>query len=154
MKIQVYRYSSQSQTTLSSILIDGKFNCHGLEDRHRDIKVKGSTRIPSGTYNVTLRTEGGHHHRYKNKYDFHKGMLWVRDVPNFEWILIHVGNDPLKDSEGCLLVANEVNNNRTDKGYGTRSVKAYKDLYKKVVGSAEAGDLTIEYIDLDIPFGK
>lgn len=153
MKIQVYRYSSQSQTTLSSILIDGKFNCHGLEDRHRDIKVKGSTRIPSGTYNVTLRTEGGHHHRYKNKYDFHKGMLWVRDVPNFEWILIHVGNVK-ENTDGCLLVGTNVNNNKLESGFLSNSGEAYKDLYKKVVGSAEAGDLTIEYIDLDIPYGK
>jgi hypothetical protein len=151
MKIEVLRYSSQSQTTLSAILIDGKFECYGLEDCHRKEKIRGETRIPSGVYQVTLRKVGTHHTKYSQKFpDFHKGMLWVRDVENFEWILIHIGNSKL-DTEGCLLVGQTANNNVINKGYIAGSTLAYKQLYQKVVDSAEEGTLWIEYKDLDLP---
>jgi hypothetical protein len=74
--------------------------------KHRDVKVKGETRIPAGRYQVTLRTEGGFHSKYSEKYgEMHKGMLWVRDVPGFEYILIHTGNTD-EHTAGCLLVGN------------------------------------------------
>ena len=150
--ITVYRYSSQSQTTLSVTHIDKKFESHSLEDRYREVKVKGSTRIPAGKYKVTLRTVGGHHERYLKSYpSFHKGMLWVRDVPEFEYILIHKGNDK-DDTEGCLILGEDCTNNRLRKGEVYPSTPAYIAFYKKVVDAAERGELFIEYIDLDIPY--
>ena len=148
MELKVYRYSSQSQTTLGALQIDGKFECYTLEDQHQDIKVKGETRIPAGTYKIGLRTVGGFDARYKAKFNFHKGMLQVLDVPNFEYILIHVGNDE-DDTAGCLLVGNTANNNRLNKGFIGDSTTAYKSLYPKVLKAIESGlDVTIQYIDL------
>ena len=94
MKLEVLRFSSQNNSTLG-MLFDvtkgRKFLCFTLEDEFREVKISGETRIPAGTYNVTLRTEGGFNQRYDDKFgtDFNKGMLWVRDVPGFEYILIH-----------------------------------------------------------------
>ena len=149
MKLVNYRYSSQSRTTLGALHIDGKFECHSLEDRHRDVKVMGETRIPSGTYKIGLRTVGGHHIKYSNKFpDIHQGMLHVLDVPNFKYILIHIGNGE-KDTMGCLLVGQEANNNKLYKGQITNSTTAYFELYKKVIKAIDEGEeVTIEYIDL------
>ena len=148
MELKVYRYSSQSQTTLGALQIDGKFECYTLEDQHQDIKVKGETRIPAGKYNIGLRTVGGFDARYKAKFSFHKGMLQVLNVPGFEYILIHVGNDE-DDTAGCLLVGNTANNNRLNKGFIGDSTTAYKKMYIKVLKAIESGlDVTIEYIDL------
>jgi len=148
MELKVYRYSSQSQTTLGALHIDGKFECYTLEDQHQDIKVKGETRIPAGTYNIGLRTVGGFDARYKAKFSFHKGMLQVLDVPGFEYILIHIGNDE-DDTAGCLLVGNTANNNRLNKGFIGDSTTAYKSLYPRVLQALTDGlDVTIEYIDL------
>tara|TARA_R110002020_G_C16036218_1_gene753313 strand:+ start:234 stop:683 length:450 start_codon:yes stop_codon:yes gene_type:complete len=149
MKLKVYRYSSQSRTTLGALHIDGYFECYTLEDRHRDIKVMGETRIPQGTYTVGLRTEGGHHAKYSKKFpSFHKGMLHVLDVPNFEYILIHIGNDEL-DTMGCLLVGDYTNNNKLQKGQVNSSTNAYSNMYKKVVEAFEINEpITIQYIDL------
>ena len=121
-----------------------KFLAYTLEDEHRDVKVKGETRIPAGKYNITLRTEGGHHQRYEEKYgSMHKGMLWVRDVPGFEWILIHTGNTD-EHTAGCLLVGNSSDL----KGFIGSSVNAYKRIYPPIAKALENGEeVTIEYID-------
>ena len=74
-------------------------------------------------------------------------MLHVLDVPNFEYILIHIGNTD-DDTAGCLLVGQECNNNRIDKGSLLGSTLAYREFYRLVIDSAIDGDLTVEYIDL------
>ena len=75
-------------------------------------------------------------------------MLQVLDVPNFEYILIHVGNHE-DDTAGCLLVGNTANNNRLNKGFIGDSTNAYREMYIKVLKALESGlDVTIEYIDL------
>ncbi|KKL14000.1 hypothetical protein LCGC14_2520110 [marine sediment metagenome] len=67
--------------------------CYTLEDEFREIKVSGETRIPSDTYELKLRTEGGLNERYKARFpDIHEGMIWLQNVPNFSWIYLHCGN--------------------------------------------------------------
>jgi hypothetical protein len=136
MDLLVDRYNSEKDHTDGLLFIDGKFECFTLEDEFREVKVKSETRIPDGTYKVELRTVGGFHERYKNKYSFHKGMLWVKDVPGFEYILIHVGNDD-GDTAGCLLVGSTADK---DKGFIGASGKAYSDFYPKVLKAIENGE--------------
>jgi hypothetical protein len=146
MLITVNRFTSDDDATLSMISVDGKFVCFGLEDEYRPEKVANETRIPAGTYNITLRTVGGFHERYSQRFDgIHKGMLWVRDVPGFEYILIHCGNTD-QDTAGCLLVGAQAH--ARDMTLGSSSL-AYQDLYRAVVDAAALGDLSIEYVDND-----
>ncbi len=148
MEITVDRFVSDDDTTLSRVSIDGVFNCFGLEDEFREEKVAAETRIPAGTYQVGLRTEGGHHNRYAVRFaDIHKGMLHILDVPNFTWILIHCGNTD-EDTAGCLLVGSQA---LTDPGEMriTQSVAAYKRFYPLVVDAAAKGELTIRFEDND-----
>jgi len=129
------------------ISIDGVFECFGLENEHRIDKVPGETRIPRGFYSINLRTVGGFHANYSGRFpQFHEGMLQVMDVPNFEYILIHVGNTD-DDTAGCLLTGCNANTSPSlSVGY---SLKAYKRIYSKVIEAAKAKDLTIEYWDND-----
>ena len=149
MKLRVVRYLSSDDFTLGMLLdeTDGKhFLCYTLEDEHREEKVMHETRIPAGTYNITLRTVGGFHGRYTNKYgDMHKGMLWVRDVPGFEYILIHTGNTD-EHTSGCLIVGNTSDR----KGFIGSSVSAYKRIYPAIAEALERGEeVTITYEDYD-----
>ncbi len=149
----MYRYSSQSKTTLGVILIDNKFQCYTIEDRYRKEKIKHETRIPKGTYEIKLREFGGHYERYVNKYNGHKGMLWLQDVPEFTDILIHIGNDQ-EDTSGCILTGSTANNNSKYKGQVTASTEAYLDMYFKVLEAFESGeDVSITIQDLDMPYG-
>lgn len=135
MKLIVDRYNSESDYTDGLLFIDGKFECYTIEDEFREVKVSGETRIPDGTYKIELRTVGGFHNKYSIKYgsSFHKGMLWVKDVPNFEYILIHTGNTD-EHTAGCLIVGSTADNN---KGFIGASVSAYKSLYPKVLNALQ-----------------
>lgn len=154
MKLEVQRFSSQSNSTLGMLFDVTErpiFLCYTLEDEFREVKVSGETRIPSGTYNVTLRTEGGFYERYTEKFgaDFNKGMLWVRDVPNFEYILIHIGNTDL-DSAGCLLVGDSQTQNITKNGFIGSSTDAYKRVYPQIADVlVNGGEVCITYVDYD-----
>ena len=130
------------------LFIDGKFECYTLEDEYRDEKVRGETRIPKGTYTITFRSVGGFDARYKKKFPkMHKGMLWVRNVPNFEYILIHIGNAD-ENTAGCLLVGKS-----TKAGFIGESTQAYKQMYPKVANALLKGeDVTITYHDIDKDF--
>ena len=155
MELEVLRVSSQDDST-NGILFDitggqRKFLCYTLEDEHRETKVMAETRIPTGTYRITLRTVGGHQSRYIKKYgDMHKGMLWVRNVPNFEYILIHTGNTD-EHTAGCLLVGDSQQANFGDSnGFVGSSTQAYKRIYPPIAAALEAGEeVTITYIDYD-----
>ena len=155
MELEVIRFSSQKDSTNGILfdVTDGKrrFLCYTLEDEYREDKVGGETRIPSGTYEVTLRTVGGFHGRYERKYgEMHKGMLWVRDVPNFEYILIHTGNTD-EHTAGCLLLGDsqQANFGNSD-GFVGSSTQAYKRVYPSVAKALEENEkVKITYIDFD-----
>jgi len=152
LKLEVLRYSSGEETTLG-LLSDvskriRKFLCFTLEDEYRAVKVAGETRIPAGEYKVTLRTTGGKTKKYARKYpDMHKGMLWIRDVPGFKYVLIHVGNND-DDTEGCLLLGSTAANNVDQLGTIGASVRAYKRVYPQIAERLAAGEeVTIKFID-------
>jgi hypothetical protein len=150
MDIDVQRYNSQEEFTDGLFFINGEFKCYTLEDEKRAVKVFGETRIPNGRYKIELRTEGGFHNRYLKKFGskFHKGMLWIKDVPNFEYVLIHIGNDD-DDTAGCLLVG--MANNADDVGFIGASEQAYKKIYPKIAETLLKGEeVWINYKDINL----
>tara|TARA_R110002012_G_scaffold249497_1_gene427080 strand:+ start:320 stop:769 length:450 start_codon:yes stop_codon:yes gene_type:complete len=147
MKLEVLRYKSADDFTLGALFElkeDGsrEFMCYTLEDEHRDEKVMSETRIPAGEYEIKLRTVGGFNDRYSRRFkDIHKGMLWLQDVPNFKWVLIHCGNTD-EHTAGCLLVGQTQQDNFIGK-----STQAYFDIYPRIAEAVELGTVTINYID-------
>ena len=78
-----------------SVCLDGKelYHCFTLEDPFHPVKIAGDTRIPAGTYVVTLT--------YSNT--FRKVLPQILAVPGFDGIRIHGGNSKA-DTRGCILV--------------------------------------------------
>jgi len=146
--LRLERITSDDDTTVGALYLDDVFQCFTLEDQYQDEKVVKKTRIPAATYKIKLRDNGNMTKRYANKFpSMHRGMLWLQDVADFQWIYIHVGNTD-KHTEGCILVGQGANI-----GHGNmsvmNSVRAYKDLYSKIVDAAEAQDLEIQIVDRD-----
>lgn len=154
MQLEVLRFSSRKESTLGLLfdITDGKreFLCYTLEDEHREEKVMHETRIPAGTYEILLRKEGGHHNRYKKRFeDIHKGMLWLQDVPNFTWILIHCGNHD-DHTSGCLLLGDTQTENNKGRGFVGSSTNAYRRVYPPIAKALEEGEcVEITYTDFD-----
>lgn len=145
MRILVERYMSNDEATLGKLYLDGEFFCWTLEDQFQDEKVQDETRIPAGTYDIKLRDAGGMNVKYHARYDFHRGMLHLQDVPEFTWVYIHTGN--IDDhTSGCLLVGDHKDEDRLTIG-GSRD--AYRRLYSAVVDAAADDNLTITYVDED-----
>ena len=119
MKMTLTRKIKTDESTIGELSIDGKFECFTLEDPVRDHKIKDRTAIPAGTYEVVIT----HSPRFK------KDMPRLLDVPNFEGILIHVGNTA-KDTEGCILVG---------KGKAVNMITSSKDAYAALLPKIAAG---------------
>jgi len=155
MNLEVVRFSSESDSTNGLLfdITDGKrkFLAYTLEDEYRKEKVMHETRIPAGKYEITLRTVGGFHAKYTKKYgEMHKGMLWVRNVPGFEYILIHTGNTD-EHTSGCLLLGDTQTNNQIKKdGFTGSSTQAYKRVYPPIADILDnGGSVNITYTDYD-----
>ena len=149
MRIQVFRYNSDIDHTNGVVLVNGVYECDSLEDEYRRFKRMHETRIPDGKYNITFRTVGGFHNSYANRYgSWHRGMLWIREVPGFEYILIHAGNTD-EDTSGCILVGSAKAN---DANFIGSSRKVYEKLYPKVRNALLRNEkVTIEIVTLDNP---
>ena len=92
MHLTLYRLSTSEESTVGALYMNGEFAGWTLEDTKRIKKVAGETRVPAGLYEMKLRKEGGMHQKYRERFGrMHKGMLWLQNVPGFEWIYIHTG---------------------------------------------------------------
>lgn len=91
--LTIIRVSSLEEGTFGVMLFDGKPFAVTGERPWVDNK-KSVSCIPVGTYLCE---------RYKSaKYP---DTFEIRNVPDRTYVLFHKGNFPLKDSEGCILVA-------------------------------------------------
>ena len=146
MKIQVIRYNSAKEHTNSLFLIDGRYQCEGIEDQYQNSKIYGETRIPDNTYPIELRTEGGFHEKYLKRFDFHKGMLQISNVVGFKYVLIHTGNSD-KDTDACYIPGFS---DGRGKNWVSSSTEAYKKIYPIIIKALLKGEaVTIEFKTID-----
>ena len=103
MILSLHRQSSNEAATLGRLFVNEDFECVTLEDVVRDIaddgsgKVQDATAIPAGAYKVIINMSPR----------LGKPMMRLLDVPHFDGILIHSGNDDT-NTKGCILVGQVV----------------------------------------------
>lgn len=149
MRINQERIFSDDESSISIAFVNDRFVCFFVEDERRELKVPKETRIPEGSYQIKLRTVGGFHNRYSERFpEIHMGMLCLQDVPGFEHILIHCGNTE-KNTDGCLLTNTGVLA-LPGSVVGQSSVVAYKRLYELVIEAAAHERLWIDIVDRDV----
>lgn len=93
MKLQLKRIAFRPTYTIGKLYIDGKYFCDTLEDPPREVKIMNETCIPEGEYKVIINMSN----RFKRL------MPLLMNVPGFEGIRIHAGNNA-SNTSGCLLV--------------------------------------------------
>ncbi len=151
MQVKLTRTKENHLSTLGSLSIDGAKVAVTLEDGARVPKVHGETRIPPGSYRLKLRTEGGVHAKYLERFgpEFHKGMIWLQAIPDFEFVYLHCGNK-VSETYGCPLVGTfEVVQSDTSKPFTiTESEKAYRKVYPPIAAAILTGaDVRITVAD-------
>lgn len=135
------RFTSDHDSTLALMFVEQRWECFGLEDEYRDVKVPRDTRIPAGTYRLSLHRSSRFQPEYRRRFGpTHAGMIHLLDVPGFSWILIHCGNHD-GDTDGCLLVGDVVTGNtRTSEGWIGNSRDAYRRVCLPLVERLAAGE--------------
>lgn len=151
MNITVVRRWKKPKYTIGELYVDGKLICNTLEDTDRGLyqgmekewilekKVPTQTAIPYGRYKVTLQVKSPKYSK-KKSYEWCGGyMPRLMNVPGFEGVLIHPGNDHT-DTEGCILVGD-------NKAVGKvlNSQKIFKELYA-LLKEAE-GDIWLNIVE-------
>ena len=150
MDIDVIRYNSKENFTDGLFFINGEFQIHTLEPEYREVKIHGKKRIPNGRYKLGFRKVGSFHIRYLAKFgiEFHKGMLEIKNVPDFKYVLIHIGNKR-KDTLACLLTG--MTNDADEVGFIGNSTRAYKKIYPPIRDALLRGeDVWINYKDINL----
>ncbi|MCK5316339.1 MAG: hypothetical protein KAJ55_00415 [Anaerolineales bacterium] len=151
MDLDHIRYGFGQESTLSRLYLPTGFECFLLEDERRRVKVRGETCIPEGRYEITLRTEGGRHEDYLERFPaFHVGMLWLRDVRDFTFIYYHIGN---RESQtlGCPLTGRVPKILTTGEFEVRSSEKAYVPFYRKVSAVLLSGERVFTNIREEVP---
>ena len=127
MKIIIVRDTFTENSTIGKMLIDGAFFCYTLEDTIREVKIKGETAIPYGTYKVIVNMSNR----------FQREMPLLLNVRNFEGVRVHNGNTKA-DTEGCILVGST-----KSKDFIGNSKSTFNALMKKIGANK---DITLEII--------
>jgi len=140
MLITLHRIANGKDSTLGMIRIDDRFECFSLEDEHRDVKLKGETRIPAGKYEIKFREEPSPMTtHYRNKFDWFNFHLQLQNVKGFEYIYIHPGNTD-DHTDGCILVGYQGWKTPIGEYEIHRSTDAYRDLYAKIKQALKADE--------------
>lgn len=152
MKLKIWRKWPKSGYTIGIFYVSGKRLCESLEDTDRglvqtmptgkinQVKVKGKTAIPKGTYKVILSVSPIFKDRvWGKKYN---GLVpEILDVKGFSAIRIHPGNRA-SDTDGCPLCGDN-----SAVGRLTNSTKRYYELMDMLVPAWERGEeITIEIV--------
>ena len=108
INLLIIRETYTEESTAGKLFLNGEYVCDTLENPFLN-NQRNISCIPKGHYKVRLRLA-----RESATRDYLH--LLVQDVPNRDWILVHIGNYP-SQTQGCILVGNgreqdAVNNSR------------------------------------------
>ena len=149
MKILVKRIAKKNLYTIGKLYIDGTYFCDVLEDTDRGLqqsmklseilskKVPNKTAIPTGTYQIVMNIVSP---KFKDRSwakPYGGKLPRLLNVPGFDGVLIHPGNNQ-DDTSGCLLVGK-------NKAVGKvlDSQNTFKALMKQLLGQ-QSITITIE----------
>lgn len=140
MKILIERKWRKEDYTIGILSVNGVRLCNTLEDAVRSEKVYSKTAIPAGTYRVLMNTVSPKFQDRAWAKPYGGIVPRLRNVPDFQGVLIHPGNTAA-DTDGCILVGDN-----TIKGQLTNSTNRFYQLMGKLLAAALAG----EAIDITI----
>lgn len=163
--LTVERYDFKTDWTIGRFLFNDVKDGFVLEDTVRPdgTKIHGRTAIPFGRYLLGVRQSPKFSKQYlwsdthqilvrpselsqfPNISDFREhDLIWLLNVPNFQFILIHWGNTSV-DTDGCLLVGNALKMIDNQEAVINSRVY-YRNLYQRIYPLIRAGNQHINIV--------
>ena len=154
MKIKVERRWPKATYTIGRFYIDGILYCNTLEDTDRGLKqtdslayiksrkVANETAIPKGTYGVAMNVTSPKYSASAWYWKLCQGKVpRLLNVPGWEGVLLHTGNNALQTA-GCILLGKN-----TKVGQLTDSKACFQKIYKLMKAAYDNGEeITIEIV--------
>ena len=145
MKLKIKRIFKGDRYTIGHLYINNIYFCDTLEDKVRNLpkepKVYGETAIPAGIYEIDMNTVSP---KFKNRSLAKKwgGIVpRLKNVPYFEGVLIHVGNNK-DDTDGCILVGD----NQVVGGLVNSTIQFNRLMLRLIDAKKRGESITIEII--------
>ena len=145
MKLKIKRIFKGDKYTIGHLYINNIYFCDTLEDKVRNLpkepKIYGETAIPAGTYEIDMNTVSP---KLKNRSWAKKwgGIVpRLKNVPYFEGVLIHVGNNK-DDTDGCIIVGD----NQIVGGLVNSTIQFNRLMQRLVDANKRKEPITIEII--------
>ena len=145
MKLKIKRIFKGDKYTIGHLYINNIYFCDTLEDKVRNLpkepKIYGETAIPAGTYEIDMNTVSP---KLKNRSWAKKwgGIVpRLKNVPYFEGVLIHVGNNK-DDTDGCIVVGD----NQIVGGLVNSTIQFNRLMQRLVDANKRKEPITIEII--------
>lgn len=154
MRIRVERRWKKDTYTIGVLFVDGVRFCETLEDKDRGLKQTDSlsyiksrkiyqeTAIPTGVYEIAMDITSPKYSASSWYKKLCQGKVpRLVNVPGWEGVLIHTGNNALQTA-GCLLTGRN-----TKVGQLTESRATFEKLYKKMKAAYDRGEkISIEIV--------
>ena len=159
MKLKLKRSKFEKDWTISKLFINDVLDGYVVEDEVRTKKVKGETAIWKGVYKLGSRFSPKFSNEFywngenliskseyqelkvKGNYKPHE-LIWILDVKEFEFILIHWGNTDL-DTEGCLIIGSKIGIIKGREGVLNSRIY-YRKFYEKVFPYLKGSTIEIQ----------
>lgn len=133
-------------------LPERQFLATTMEDEKRTKKISGKARIPAGQYFLELCKIGQLHDKYKARYsEFHRGMIWLLAVPDFQWVCLRPDDHNDDDTEACITIGRSLD---FDRGHISRSTLAYVHLYPMIAKAIENDFVALTIKDFGVGNGR
>lgn len=148
---RLQRSISGAEATKGCLICPNGAVASTLEDAFHPVKIRARTRISAGTYTLGFHQSPRFGASYRKRLVAngisYRGMIHIRGVPNFEWVLIHCGNT-VDDTDGCILVGESVI--QTTNGMyipGGQTWPAFFLIYPIIASAIEQGGATVQILD-------
>lgn len=131
--LELRRIRSTPEGTFGELYLDGIKIAVTAEPPNKVYRSSKPYAIPAGKYQLdyTYSSRFG----TKAAYQSTKGVLpLLLSVPGFEGIRMHIGNYPLIDTQGCILIGSKI----VDWKYISDSTSAYQSVINKIINKEKS----------------
>ena len=139
--LKLLRVSDDGETTTGLLFVNDRFYCYTLEDTGQKTGQLSESRIPAGTYPLTMNTSARDEltNTYRDLFpEWFSDHLQLNNIPGYPSVYIHHGGNHGDCSSGCILVSDSIRT-QTQQTALINSLTTYQRLYQFIAQQLAGG---------------